>query len=271
MKLVALALASGHIADERPVSLLLVSQRPESGKTEIVKKFNRTSGVDFSNDISAFGIRRDLYKKIVDGSIRHIVIPELLAPLSKKTSADALIGQLQTIMEDGTMNVHVGFTPEIQTDSNRSVGIIACMPRTQYLAHHTRWVLSGFLSRFLVISYQYDELTVENIFDSITTGEYAKNEDTPLTFPAKDTYINMPNEIAIKCVQLAKDITLEARTKGSTYGFREAKFMNRMVKANVLLDNVLNGSKRRAAVDADFEMFRGLTYLINEQYNEVRS
>ena len=268
-KMVALALTSGHVLNEKPVSLLIVSDRPESGKTEIVKKFIGTTGVDFCNDISAFGIRRDLYKKISNGEIRHIVIPELLTPLSKKATSEALVGTLQTLTEDGTMSVHVGFTKEIESTSQRILGVIGCLPRLQYMEHRLEWTTSGFLSRFLVVSYKYDGETVDTIFRSIANCDYQAEVARPLIFDS-DVDIKIPFEISRKCVDLAESITKQARERGSTYGFREAKFIIRMVKANVLLDRVLNQSDRDTATESDFDDFSKLVYLINEQFNEVK-
>jgi hypothetical protein len=137
------------------------------------------------------------------------------------------------------------------------------------MSHRLEWMASGFLSRFMVVSYRYDGDTIKTIFDSIAQGEYIGDSKIPLDLDG-DCDIKAPFEIAKKCVDLAEQITKQARERGSTYGFREAKFIIRMVKANVILDRVTNRSERLEATVDDFSEFEKLTYLINEQFNEVK-
>jgi hypothetical protein len=67
----------------KPNSLIMIAQ-PESGKTEVMKKFAINKNMAYLSDVTAFGIQRDYLSKIEAGEIRHIIIPDLLKPLSRK-------------------------------------------------------------------------------------------------------------------------------------------------------------------------------------------
>lgn len=269
LKIMRLVLATGHLVGEKPVSLLILSDRPESGKTEIVCKYMKTNGTDYANNVSAFGIRRDLFNSIASGKLRHLVIPELLSPLSSKTVASSLVGALQTLMEDGTMSSHVGFTKKLEAKERRVLGVIACMPRSAFGAHQADWQHSGFISRWLVVSYKYDTQTVDEIFASIGRGDYMLEKDTPLNFDY-DIDIKISNGLMNQCVEYASDMSKEERERGSKYGFRMSKNLIRLAKANVLLDRVENQSNRDEVTEKDVQAIQDLAYLFNSRFNEVK-
>jgi hypothetical protein len=273
-KIVALTLCSGYIKGDKPLSLLIISDRPESGKTEAVKGFLGTPYVAFASDISSYGLKRDFAEKIEKGEIRHIVIPELLQPLSRgKTAAETFTTTLQVLMEDGCMGLHTGFIKSKPTSSTdiKTVGFIACMPRPAYKTGLKRaWTNSGFLSRWLVVTYKYNSDTVSAVLDSIRNGEYIKNPDELIRLDGVMLGIDIPAEVSNKAVDLALSITEIAREQGQLYGFREAKHILSLIAANVIYERIVNKSERTAATMEDFEEINRLGYLFNEQFNEVK-
>lgn len=60
----------------------------------------------------------------------------------------------------------------------------------------SEWEYSGFLSRFMVISYKYDGHTVDDILDSIIEREYLGMGRINLKFPANPVNIDIPPAIA---------------------------------------------------------------------------
>ncbi len=273
-KTVALVLCSAYVEGDKPLSLLLISDRPEAGKTEIVKRFSRMPKVEFATDITSYGIKRDFAARIKSGELHHIVIPEFLQPLLKgRASAQSFTMMLQAIMEDGVMGLHTGFLKASSlkpTDDIRTVGIIGCMPRP-YFTRQLRyeWAKTGFLSRWLVVTYRYNSDTVDAIMDSIERGDYVEAPGPELLSEIERVRIEMPPDVARCCRELAEDIVREAREAGLAYGYREHKHIRSLVTAHVVYERFTLGTERTAATMEDFDEVARLGYLFNEQFNEV--
>jgi len=266
-KVVALTLASGYVEGEKPVSLMLVSDRPESGKTEIVKQFSKIPNIAIVNDMTAFAMWRDFGSAIAKGDIKHFIMPEFLAPISRKSTVDSFIATLQMMIEEGLTEIHTGFLEPIKFDSPKVIGVIVCMPRNTFKGNRLNWDISGFLSRFVLATYKYNDDTVKKIFDSIFNQEYLQETKQPLKF--KTASITIPKSIRAKCLSMAVEITKQARKDGKCYGFRELKNIIRFVASMVILDNA-NGATRHEANEADFEEVARLSYLFNEEFNSLR-
>lgn len=283
-KIVALILCSAYRKGDKPLSLLMVSDRPESGKTEIVKKFIGTPKVEFATDASGYGILRDFSDKVLNDEVRTIIIPELLKPLMKgKATASSFTSTLQEMMEDGVMGMHSGFlTAQYSSKMDkaqigRTVGFIGCMPRQMFVELKPEWNLTGFLSRWLVVSYKYGDVAIDSILDSVVSGEYLntdKIKDTSMLERLSaewETEVIIPVAVGNKCRELSTNITKTAVADGSLYGFRELKHVLSLVAANVIYDRVVNGSTRAEATITDYNEIERLSYLFNEQFNEVKT
>jgi len=272
-RIIALALASGHIEGEKPLSLMLVSDRPESGKTEVVLEFTYTKpegSIVYVTDITAYGLWRDLAKSVRGGALKHIIIPEMITPLNKGiATANHFVSTLQTLIEDGVFGIHTGFLKPIEGGGN-TVGVVGCLPRTTYNSHRNSWRLSGFLSRFLIATYKQGDDTVDAVFKSIRAGTYLTETKIQLVFPDEPIAIDIPENVAQLCEDLAVSITAEARARGELYGYREVKNIRRMVAANVILNNTQQGCNNHSAQISDFDAVNEMSYLFNEQYNAVR-
>ena len=273
-KIVALTLCTAYIKGDKPLSLLIVSDRPESGKTEITKQFSGTPRVEFATDVTGYGLKRDFTQKILKGEVKHIIIPEMVTPLSKgRVSSDSFTSVLQAIIEDGIMGIHTGFIQSSWAKDMpiRSVGIIGCLPRTFYQNVRYKWLLLGFLSRFLVVSYRHGDDTLIRIFDSINDGSYlTATEKKRLAFDGEDIAVTIPKDVGLACEQLGRGIVAEAVKAGLAYGYREVKHIRALVAANVIYERITKGTQRATASMADFEEVDRLGYLFNEQYNALK-
>ena len=100
-KVVRAVLFSAYIKDEKPLSLLIVA-KPESAKTAVLKKYRGNRGIAYLTDCTAYGLTRDILPKIVSGEIKHIMIADLITPLSKSTKTrQAFIAFLNNLIEEG--------------------------------------------------------------------------------------------------------------------------------------------------------------------------
>lgn len=269
-KLIALALSSAYVKGDKPISLLIVSDRPESGKTETVNRFYGNTGLGFLSDCTAFALWRDFEQQMRERTLKHLIIPEFLTLLSRsRETVGSLISTLQELTEDGATGIHTGFLPDlVPFDPPVVVGVIACMPRNAYDKHRLEWEVSGFLSRFMVVTFKYSDDTVDYIFDSIEKREYLKYAKIDLKLRT-EVEVTIPPEVAHECRTLSESITNQARRSGSCYGFRELKNILRCVAANVILDANLCDSTRTTAEMWDFNEVKRLSYLVNEQFNTL--
>jgi hypothetical protein len=120
-KLIALALSSAYVKGDKPISLLIVSDRPESGKTETVNRFYGNIGLGFLSDCTAFALWRDFEKQMRARTLKHLIIPEFLTLLSRSSETVAsLISTLQELTEDGVTGIHTGYLPDLVRISVKS-------------------------------------------------------------------------------------------------------------------------------------------------------
>ena len=274
-KIVTLALCTAYIKGDKPLSLLIISDRPESGKSEVVKHFSGTPGVEFASDVTGFGIKRDFCQKIMQGALHHIIIPEMITPLAKgQVSSDSFTAILQALIEDGVMGLHTGYLKSMWYDKDvpiRTVGVIGCLPRPFLTAKlKYEWMKRGFLSRFLVITYKHSDDTIDKIFESIHDGDYLGTSAEPIDFDGNEVAIDIPKPVATACTQLGRGIVEEAVKAGLAYGYREVKHIRALVAANVIFERIEEGTDRTEATMADFEEVNRLGYLFNEQFNALK-
>lgn len=270
-KIVALTLYSSYVANEKPVSLMIVSDRPEAGKTETVRKYYGNNGIRFLSDVTAYALWRDFHNEIESGALKHLVIPEFLAPLSRKSeTVNSLISTLQMLIEEGMMEVHTGFLKPIRLKAPTTVGVVVCMPRLAFASRRMEWQLSGFLSRFMLVSYSYDDETVAHIFDSIEERRYMAEAQISLNFPEKPMPVVIPPQITHKARLVVEEQTRELRKSGKTYGYRELKNVLRMLCANVVMGNMQDGKTRDTVESSDLDEIIRLSYLMNDSFSAVR-
>lgn len=265
-KVIALTLASAYVKGDKPVSLMIVSDRPESGKTDIIKQFSGTKGIAVISDMTAYALWRDFGTAIRQGTIKHFIIPEFLAPISRTSTVDSFIATLQMMIEEGLTEIHTGFLKPITFDAPITIGLIVCMPRNAFRANRNNWDVSGFLSRFVLATYRYDDDTVVSIINSIVGMEYLQELKIHLNFEVAS--ISTPVAIAEKCRVLSDELTAQARKDGKCYGFRALKNALRFVSAMVILERA-TGSDRLEVNEADFKEVAKLSYLLNEEFNAV--
>lgn len=271
-KITTLGFYSSYIKDEKPVNLMILSDRCESGKTQLVLKFFGNVGLAFLSDVTAYALWRDFKDDLAKGNLKHIIIPEFLAPLSRKSeTVGSLIATLQMLIEEGVMEVHTGFLQPIKLKSPVVVGLVICMPRMAFEAKKIEWTLNGFLSRFLLVSYTYEDGTVGEIFDSIENRDYLGEEaHIKINAPPENIAVKIPAEIRHQAREMVVKQTEHLRKSGKGYGFRELKNMLRFLCANVVFENSQHKKQRDTVNQADFDEVVRLSYLMNDEFNPMR-
>lgn len=167
-KIVKLVLITGNLKDYAPVSLLIVG-KSGNGKTALITSFEKKSAV-FVTDISYVGLLNMLKK---DDKINHLIIPDFIKITQKKRStSDNLISLLNALTEEGIGKLRVHLNE--YDFKNKKIGLITATTKASFVQQKKQWEKFGFLQRMLIVSYDYEENTIEEILDSINKKEFLK-------------------------------------------------------------------------------------------------
>jgi len=229
--IVTLTLYTAYIKNvPKPNSLLIIAE-PESGKTEILKKFIRNKNVVYLSDVTAFGIERDYLSKIEAGEIRHIIIPDLLKPLSRKESTvKTFITMMNALIEEGIASAST-YVMRRTSDNPVKCGIITAITAEELRDQRHNWGRLGFLSRIVPFSYSYGMETVKKVFDSILGLDYLRERDIELRrIPKQDKEIKLHRRYA----QAILPSTATIAKGQQTYGFRLQKQFQALLQASAL-------------------------------------
>lgn len=227
---------SGYLKNERPLSLLIISN-PESGKTEVLKKFIVNKGLVYKSDFTAYGLMKDIIPLIAKGEVRHIICPDLLRPFSRRQSiVKELITFLNGLIEDGIINVSTYFSPQtfLTTEDkikNLKCGLIGALTKDAFFENLKLWKSVGFLSRAIPFTYSYSQSDVVDILESIISEEYHKEKTIKLEkLPKKDKKV----ELNLNLAQRLLPYTFRYAQVCNSYGFRFQKQLQVLLKANAL-------------------------------------
>ena len=262
-ELISTCLWSGYIKDRKPISMLLVT-KPEYGKTEILKQYRYNKGIVYMNDITAWGIAKEVFPRIIKGeNVHHIIIPDLLNPIQKQQATSKQFLQfISSLIEEGILNVKTyGIDmPEIIKSLNKEVqcGLITAITKEKFQQKRRIWGGDGVLSRFVPISYSYSISTLQEIFNSIFDGNFNHNEIN-IDFPEEKIIVEENREINQNLnhysTRIANQIGLD--------GIRLQKAIQILLQAHALM----NGRNKVEKVDEEF-MIKSFNY-INYNFNII--
>jgi hypothetical protein len=215
----------------KPNSLMIIAQ-PESGKTEVMKKFVINKNIAYLSDVTAFGIQRDYLSKIEAGEVKHIIIPDLLKPLSRKESTvNSFITMMNSLIEEGVAAISTYATPGLVAFKKPvKCGLITAITSDEFNDNRHNWKKKGFLSRTIPFSYSYGMNTINKIFESILDLDYLDEPPIKLVIPKQDKVIHLPQKYAREILPSTATI---AKAQ-DTYGFRLQKQFQALLQASAL-------------------------------------
>lgn len=242
--MIMLTLYTAYLKNVQKPNSLLIIAKPESGKTEALKKFIPNKNVAYLSDVTAFGIERDYLPKIETGEIRHIIIPDLLKPLSRKESTvKTFITCMNALIEEGVSSVST-YATRRTSEKQVKCGIITAITGDELRDQRHNWGRIGFLSRIVPFSYSYGMQTVRKVFDSILGLDYLAEYNIELKrIPKQDREIRLPRKYA----QAILPSTTTIAQAQETYGFRLQKQFQALMQASALE----RGRKAVNSVDVD--------------------
>ncbi len=225
---VELTLISGQLENEQPGSILITAE-VEEGKTHLVARYKNLDGVAYLADASAFGILRAYQQDLQQGRLKHLIFPELIRPLERQQeTASALVAFLGELMEEGVKEIHT-YATDFKLPQPVKAGVIACIARGNLKHRINYWNQTGFLSRFLVISYSYGDDTANKVMNDIILR---KTDGEGMFVLPRRAKVNLPPEIGqlltTSSVRMAKGLY------APLHGYRMQKHLQRLVMASAL-------------------------------------
>jgi hypothetical protein len=170
-KILLLTLQSPYIKEnERAVSLLIVADA-EHGKTQAifknVKKLIPSKRIYYANNLTAKYIERNLLRDIIDGRIRHIIIPDFLNAIERGQATRKLfINFTKSLIDEGIIHVADAYGQFSHT-APVTCGMITAITKGNLKQNFFEWRNIGFLSRFIPFSYKYELNKIMKIIDNI--------------------------------------------------------------------------------------------------------
>jgi len=261
-ELLQLCLWTAYLDDEHPQSLLLLSD-VEGGKSLLTSQFVDNNGVIFPHDVTAFGILKVYLKALKEGKVKHIILPEFVFPLSRKSeTVGTLLALLNGLMEEGVREIQT-YATSISLKKPIYAGVIGCLARDEFAWRKNYWVSIGFLSRFLPVSYSYSNGTEAAIFDAIFNQ--AKNCRS-INLKFHNGHVILPRDMAVQLKPLAKKIAGDCskdKAARKLAGYRAQINLQRMAKACAL-------NREKAVVgQSEINKIMELGKYINLDYNQL--
>ena len=256
--IVTLTLYSAYLANERPLSLLIIS-RIEAGKTELLSQFQRNQGVHYLTDCTAFGIAKTLLRDIIEQRIRHLIIPDLLIPFShSKNTTNNLVALFNALIEEGVIDIKTFYHRGPAWERPVRCGLITAVSREKFEEEKHYWRSLGFLSRCLPVTYEYSVETQTDIRAEISTGVRKQNYIL-LDFPNEDKIVRLPRDIGERVADDAPRLVDAERY----YGFRMQRHLQRLMMSRALLH------QRDEVNWEDYRKIKGYTKFINLDFNRL--
>ena len=229
IEIVRAAIWTGKLADEKPISVMLIAEQ-ESAKTECLKFFRGTPSLKYVSDITSRGLAP--YKHDIEaGRMRHLVILDLVRILSHgRGVSERTIQTLASIMEEGESETSDAGGQSAWKNFPRIGALMAITPKF-FISKRGKWRETGFLTRFIPVSFTYTEETVRLIHVAI-----AKGQQLPLPQPEKlpefPCQIFLAPKYAASLARRSEDLGKRMKT----YGFRYHRVLRALAKAQARIE-----------------------------------
>jgi hypothetical protein len=282
--LIELTLTTPYIKGERTTSLLVVAE-PESGKTELMRKYRKNNGVHVRRRFSAYGILTDL----IQGKIHtlfdapkilgHILVYDYSSVFTyKQNTVDSTIEFLDALTEEGLSGESSYWIrgDELREFEGLKGGVIAGINTFGFFTAGRRVKANlykgGWFSRNIVVSYEMSERLVSKVFDGIRKGKYRFDKNyvsrIALNLPKKRIDIDLPENLSRQIEELARNIAEEYSEDLKPHklrGFRLHKSLISLAKASALRN------RRRTVNDNDVARIEFLSQWMNLKMRQLKT
>lgn len=254
---IELTLLTGYLDEQQPGSLMITSEVEES-KTHHVSPYASLPGVAYLSDATAYGIVKAYRQELLDGKLKHLIFPELIRPLERpKETAASLVAFVAELIEEGVKEIRT-YAQSFRLPRPVRAGVIACIAKGNLRWRVEHWNSTGFLSRFLVLSYTFGQSTEDQISDDILRRVVTQ---PPTLIIPQPQAISLPLNFAQDIAKMAKP--LAQKLYQPLHGFRMQKHLQRLAMASALREG-------RAMVEQkDIDVLRTLEPHLNLDYQQL--
>lgn len=256
--MIALALQSSYIANERNGISLIIVANAESAKTTTAFEFSNLEHVAYYDDITQKKLIEEFIPMVRTNIKKTLVIPDLINCIEKqKVTRNGFLNIIKSGIDDTGLNAistpNLLLQRAIARDSSISgtrFNMITGITKDSFmngdiatLSMRKTMIRTGLLSRFLPFSYEYDAMLVQKIFD-FQNGKQLDDKDfcdVP-QISNEFTAVELDYQFARELDTFA--VLLNSEFDKSGYGIRPHQNLIRLAKSNALLNkrNVVNQS-----------------------------
>jgi hypothetical protein len=211
---------------------MLIAEQ-ESAKTEALKYFRGTPTLCYCSDLTSKGLA-PFKKEIINGRLRHVVLLDLVRILSHgKGVSERTIQTLASLMEEGESATSDGGGREAWGEDFPKIGALMGITPSFFKSKRGRWRQTGFLTRFVPVTFKYSDATVKLIHTSIKNGGVTPTGHPVHLSPNGNILINLKEEHA----QLLAHRSRELGDRMKTYGFRYHRILRALTKGHAAFQN----------------------------------
>lgn len=231
-ELLKLVLYSDHIKLKSKEAVLsaMIKAKVESGKTSYIEQFNNNDGMLVITDSTAWGILRRHSKELMKGEVRRIIIPDFINVTTRsfQTVNNWLNFLKDFISPDGVREVNT-YAMYLRPKQPIKGGLLTTMAHQDFERFKGQMAQQGFLSRLLLITYEYSREAAKQILLDIANDRYDWG-DVKIEFPSEPQEVAMPGRLAERLIPLAEYIG----DKLAGYGFRAEHQFKMLCKCSAL-------------------------------------
>lgn len=242
---------------EIPVSVIIVAD-VGNAKTAVVKQYADNDGLLYIDNVTAWGLQKVYLRRIVDGVIRRIIIPDFIDPTNrKKATVDSTITFFNKIVSwEGLKEIQT-YAMSVSLEKPVHCSLLTTMALQDYRRMVKGLAAVGFLSRLLLIAYRYSESQINDLLEDIVYKR-ATWHKIELSFPQHEVPIALDPDLAVTMMGLARTLGNRA---GDNTGSRAYNQLAMLAKGRAL-------SKNRPNVNED-DISR-IMYLAERYVNNVK-
>lgn len=265
--IIALSLQTAFLKDEENgVSLLLISE-PETIKTTSIFSFSNLDFVSYYDELTQKKLIDDFLPLVKVRQKRTLLIPDLINCIEKqKSTREQFLNIIKSGIDDiGILKIEtyhkhfdlreVAFMKEIK---GLKFNMITAITTPNFAFLKKKMKGTGLLSRFIPFSYSYPIDKVKKIFDYI---EKIQDKEDVHTYRIlkKDTIVK-EDPALFKQLEI---VSMRLGQEYGAYGFRAQKSLQRLAKANAILNN------RKEVTQEDIDKILHLAKWINFDFNTI--
>ena len=267
--IVSLLLHSSGVRGRRSVSCMLCSL-PDSGKTVwMMYPFTTNDGVQELTTLTRHGFTRWITTNKRYLKVRSILIPDMAALLTgQRASVDTLVQSLMSYIYEGLREYLTYHIPQLDLPKGVRVtgNIVGGIVPSVYKSNKDIWAQTGFLRRFLPISYNYTPAQLKGIRKMIRGGRNTAPAQIELNRKVWGHEILVDEELVQPLASIVDSIILSLDVeptliRGNTF----EEMLRTLVLAHALRDG------RTVATGADVAAIIRLSKYMNYKMNTVPS